>query len=238
MTIKTQLRELNLEVARKARATKKSPSDKVRRDNVPEWWEKMSQAGRLAYLARHPNSKLKNRSTNRVINKLSDKGKKVLADELTKIDKKILPKAADKKLSEEAVKKFPKKVKQDIADDLQEALDTTSKKKAAKKGMSATVKVLAAAGLLVVTSGALLSAGVPIGVFTPHLVRTVWRKMVKQDNETKMVNDFASAIRERLNLGNSNTEDIEDSMVGLKEPKSGKRKKNTPKTESEEGDDN
>lgn len=103
-----------------------------------------------------------------------------------------------------------------------------------ENGYRAVALTLASLGLLVVGGAALVAAGVPLSVFTPELVKFVWRDLpesVSGKKNEELVGNLAKAIKSKFAKGNSNKE-LEDAMIGQ-----GDSEKPIGGTDDEEDDD-
>ena len=108
---------------------------------IPDWWKKLSDGGRRNYLVRHPKSKYRNVEVREAIGKLNTQQRDKLGRFLTKLTgpKGLLTKAADEKITPEAVAKIPPKDKEKIAN-LLRAAHGDEEAKAKVKGEGSRMK--------------------------------------------------------------------------------------------------
>ncbi len=166
----TQNANANKQANSQAKPNSKQPAPEI---EAPDWWKKLSPAGRDTYLRNHPKSKLDHflrqelkkyltahpedrRTLRKVIKNISGDPDKFLKDDFDKLNK-----AATEP------KKVPKKQKKII----EESLDKVNKTKKSKYILKAVVAAMTVAGVLTIGGGILAAGGLPYLIIGPRLVR-------------------------------------------------------------------
>lgn len=138
---------------------------------APDWWKKLTPAGRDTYLRNHPKSKLDHFLRQELKKYLAahPEDRKTLRKVIKEIssdpDKTL--KGDFDKMAQAAKKPVPKKQKKIIED----AVKKTNKTKKSKNILKAVVATMAVAGVLTVGAGIVAAGGLPYLIIGPRLIK-------------------------------------------------------------------
>jgi hypothetical protein len=194
-----------LSLADRAHLKMQSPVMRIETADVADdWWDSLTKDQQMAYLAAHPHSQKKSNGVKAVIDLLNPQQRKLVETKFRAAANEGFPKAAKDALNDEAVDALPPKETGAIAGLLRKAFSDPDRNARMLHGAMATTKLLAAAGIMVLASAAVISAGVPLSIFTPDLMVNVWTNIQKEvlaKDDAELVKDLAAKMQARVFKG-------------------------------------